>query len=1088
MPHSSIRIGLSSPRTISLLSYGEVSSPETFNIRSREPIKKGLFCETIFGPIKRGRCSCGSDNAASASVCGDCGKALLEPGERRRRHGHITLAAPVVHVWFYKGRKSIIAKLIGLPARHVQKIVCYELYVVTEPGGSGLKRKQVLSHEEYIRSRVLHNDFHAATGAEAIRTLLRGIGPDIIAQELREYKRQSKKGRNRFVLVDKFLKSSNAPESVIIDVLPVLPPGLRPILFLENGAIVASDLNLLYSRVIHKNQSLRRLINFGAPDIILQNAKRLLQAAVDSLLDNRMTDAAQSRSQKRALKSISDGISAKKGRFRSNLLAKRVDYSGRAQITIGPELKVHQVGIPKTMALELFRPFIYGWLIKNGFAPCLRQAKAIFEKEKPEVWDALEETTAEHPVILNRAPTLHKLSMQAFDVVLIDGAAIRLHPLVCSGFNADFDGDTVAVHVPLSFEAQLEARILMMSVNNLFHPASGRIALSPSQDIVLGIYYLTLELHGRKGEGMFFSDVEEVYAAYSNNVVEVHSRIYVRIAGSLVSTTTGRAIFSMIVPAGIPFQAVNKLMKKKDIAGLLELCYEKCGSRNTIRFLDELKALGFKFATKSGISLGLDDMKVSTRNSSILENARQAAADVRLNHERGLMSDSERYSREIEIWTSATERITAEALTALSADGQEAFNSLFVMADSGARGDVSQIRQITGMRGLMAKPTGEIVEVPITSNFKEGLSTFEFFLSTHGARKGRVDGPLKTPVAGYFTRKLVSAARDVVVTMDDCRTLDGIYIEPLKSDFSIEIDLAERITGRVLADNVIHPRTRTIVASYGAFVDKEAAATIVNAGIERLKVRSVMTCKAPQGVCAKCYGLNIGSRTEAETGDAVGIIAAQSIGEPGTQLTLRTFHAGGTAVFRKGTSVASSGKAIKTMDITGGLPEVIDLLEARTPNLGGLLQNNGVDAVRRLITDGAQKIYRRQGVSINDKHFEIILMQMTGFVKISEPGDALFQCGDIVRKRRFENECLRMRNKGLNVPAATPVLLGISQIPMHSDSFLEAASFQKTTSVLADAAFEGKIDDLESNASRVIMGKLVRVGTGLVSAFMVHDK
>ena len=1082
----SLRIGLLSPREISLLSYGEVSSPETFNIINGKPVKNGLFCERIFGPMRKGKCSCGADNGAAVSgaACTSCGMELLEPEERRRRLGHITLAAPIVHTWYYKGAKSIIARLIGLPPRQVQKIVRYECYVVTRPGDSGLKQNQIISHEEYRNYRTSSAHFYAGTGAEAIKELLKSINMAALSKELRENDTLSQRKRGRLSLIEKLLRSGNKPEWMVIDMLPVLPPDLRPILFLDSGTVVASDLNMLYSKVIYKNQSLRRLIHIGAPDIILQNAKRLLQAAVDSLLDNGRNITAENRSQKRPLKSLSDMISTKSGRFRFNLLAKRVDYSGRAQITIGPELKIHQVGIPKTMALELFKPFIYRWLIKNGFAAGLKQAKQICMKEKPEVWDALDDIIAGHPVIINRAPTLHKLSMQAFDTILVEGAAIRLHPLVCAGFNADFDGDTMAVYVPLSFEAQIEAGVLMMSVNNLFHPANGKPALLPSQDIVLGIYYLTKESKGRKGEGMFFSDVEEVYIAYANNTIEEHSCIHVRISGSLVSTTVGRVLFFAITPPGISFTVINKLMKKKDLADLIELCYEKCGARETIRFLDEMKVMGFKYATMSGISLCLDDMQTVSEKTAIVSEAERETAALRLHYEAGLMSDDERYNKVIDIWTRATDRITTEAIRALRENRTEEFNSLFMMVDSGARGDITQIRQINGMRGLMAKPTGEIVEVPITSGFIEGLSAFQFFLSTHGARKGRVDSPLKTPVAGYFTRRLVNAVRDIIISTDDCGTLEGIYLEPLRNGTSIEISLEERITGRILADNILHPDRRTILASYGTLVDAETAAIITGTGIERVKVRSVLTCRAHYGVCARCYGYDIGRRSPAGIGDAVGIIAAQSVGEPGTQLTLRTFHSGGTAVLA-GAELASMPKdAIRTMDITGGLPAVIDLLEARKPgnagtvNLHDMLHVDGVAALWKYVLDEAQKIYRQQGVVIHDKHFEVILKQMTGFVKITEQGESGLLRDETIQTSEFALECARARSKGLKSPVAVPVLLGISQIPVFSKSFLASASFQRTTAVLADAAFEGRIDTLDSNAARIITGKLLRTGTG----------
>lgn len=1045
MTFDSIRISLLSPRNLRRLSYGEVSSPETFNVRTGEPVKNGLFCERIFGPLKKGNCSCGVANgkAAVSIVCRACGVGLLDPMERRRRLGHITLAAPVVHIWYYKGPKNILAQIVGLPPGQVQKIVRYELYVVIEPGDSGLRPNQTLTHEEYKRYS-LCSRFHAETGAQAIMTLLHRIDLDVLSKELKKNNNLSIRKRGRLSYVNRFLQSGNKLEWMIMDMLPVLPPDLRPVLFLDNGTTVASDLNMLYSRVIYKNLSLRRLIHLGAPEIILQNSKRLLQAAVDSLLDNGRSVTARDRAQRRPLKSLSDMVRAKNGTFRLNLLGKRVDYSGRAQITIGPELRIHQVGIPKVMALELFKPFVYRWLIEHEFVRGLRQAKRLVEKEKPEIWDALDDVIAGHPVIINRAPTLHKLSMQAFDPVLIDGKAIRLHPLVCSGFNADFDGDTMSVHVPLSLEAQIEARVLMMSVNNLFHPASGKPALLPSQDIVLGIYYLTQERVGKKGEGMLFADVEEVCIAHAYNIVEEHSRIRVRIDSRRVNTTAGRVLLYSMTPPGIPFTAVNKEMKKKDLADLIELCYEKCGAGETIKFLDAVKDMGFKYATLSGISICLDDMQVPQEKAAIIHEAEKEAAEARLHYKAGLMSDIEKRNREIDIWTKATDRITYEVMAALKNGGR---NSLFIMTDSGARGDVSQIRQITGIRGLMAKPTGEIMEAPITSNFREGLGPFQFFLSTHGARKGRVDGPMKTPVAGYFTRRLVCAVRDVVVTIDDCGTLEGIYLRPLRSGSTILIPLEERISGRILADNVLDSTSR-VIASYGTFVDKDIAQKIAATGIDRIKVRSVLTCRAQSGVCSRCYGLNVGSRMPAEIGDAVGIIAAQSIGEPGTQLTLRTFHAGGAAVSPGVAAASISGKAIRTKDITGGLPEVIDLLEIRKlckAACHALLYDAGIDSLWQYLLDEAQKIYRQQGVFIQDKHFEVVLKKMTA-----------------------------------KTMTAAPVLLGISQIPRYSESFLSSASFQRTTAVLADAAFEGRIDALESNASRIITGKLVRCGTGLL--------
>lgn len=1309
-----IRIGLLSPDKIQMLSSGEVTSPETFD-EAQRPIRKGLFCEQIFGPIKKGVCFCGGNKGLKrgTETCINCGSELLDPSERRRRLGHITLVSPVVHIWFYKGSQSILARLLGLPPRKLESVIYYQLYIVIAPGGSGLEENQFITFEEYRTLKAAHAGFVAETGAEAIRQILRKLNLVTLAGQLRKKASSSSRARTRLLMVEKFLKSGNNPEWMVMDVIPVLPPDLRPTLFMDDGTIADSDLNTLYARLIRRNQNIRKMIRLGAPTIILNVERRRLQTAVDCLFSNGKSASITSRSQDRLLRSLSDQLGSKQGIFRKNLLAKRVDYSGRSQITVGPELKLHQVGIPKAIALELYKPFIYEYLIRKGFAPNLRQARRLMEQMKPEVWDALDDCIAEHPVIINRAPTLHKLSMQAFDPVLVEGSAIRLHPLVCSGFNADFDGDTMSVHLPLSLEAQTEVRALMMSVNNIFHPATGKSAMSPSQDIVLGLYYLTMEREGGRGEGMVFSDPAEVELAYENSIVEEHAVIQVRVNGSLEKTTAGRAILYGLLPDGIPFSAVNKPMKKKDIGKLVELCYEVQGKCRTVQLLDDLKALGYKHATRSGISLCLDDMHIPSKKAIIIARAQREVEEANNACSQGRLSESERYNTVIDVWTEATNLISEEVMREIkicSVTSDEAFadrgyptakgfNSLYIMADSGARGDKNQIRQASGMRGLMAKPSGEIVELPITASLREGLSGFQYFLSAHGARTGRVAAPMKTPISGYFTRRLVCAARDVTITIEDCGSIDGVYKEALREGTVVLKPLEERIWGTYLADNVVDPVSGAIVASYNKLVDDAVLKAIARVEVDRVKVRSPLTCRAERGVCARCYGLNIGGRVPSEIGDSVGIIAAQSIGEPGTQLTLRSFHGGGTAskkiavtsfeskytgkvryndlkcvrradgahvvmnkagsisiideeslrerdrlpvqygyelqvgdgqhveagqvlakwdaysmpiiahaggevtyediiggttaieemdeygiirriitgsteshnprvliktdsaahqyilpaesrvllnqgdVISAGTTIASIPKeASKSMDITGGLPRVIELLEARIPanaaliseidgtvhygqyvkkrlpiaikgpelsreyllpegrtvtvydgdtvkagtplidgplNPHDLINVAGLPAVWSYLLDEVQAVYSSQGVGIHDKHFEVIIRQMTDFVTIMDPGETGYASSEITNRRLYEKKCRTLRFRGKSLPTARPLLVGLTKIPLLSESFLTAASFQNTVRVLTEASIEGRVDALETNAGRIMIGRKIYAGTGL---------
>ncbi|MFO0753586.1 MAG: DNA-directed RNA polymerase subunit beta' [Thermodesulfovibrionales bacterium] len=1310
-----VRLGILSSEKMLSLSSGEVSSPETFDAKTQRPVKGGLLCEHIFGPLRKNECPCGGNRGGKrgAAACARCGAPLVDPRERRRRFGHIALAAPVVHVWYYKGGQSIIARLLGLPSRKVASLVLYELYIVIEPGESGLRVHQFLAPKEYEKLHAGTSGLRAETGAEAVRTLLRRLDLPSLARDLRERAAFSRRALARLEVVEKCIRSGVRPEWLVMDVLLVLPPDLRPTLFLDDGAVAESDLNALYARVIRKNLNIGKMSRFGAPEMLLVLEKRQLQTSVDCLFSNGRTAAVVSRFQSRPLRSLSDLLGSKQGIFRKHLLAKRVDYSARAPIVVGPELRLHQVGLPRLMALELYKPFLFAYLIRRGFAPTLRQARRLVEQRRPEVWDALDEAVAEHPVIVNRAPTLHMLSMQAFDPVLVGGGAIRLHPLVCAGFNADFDGDTVAVHLPLSFEAQTEARVLMLSVNNLFHPATGAPAVLPSQDIVLGLYVLTTAKEGGKGEGMIFADQEEAELACENGVVEEQARVKVRVDGSLEDTTAGRALLFAVLPSGIPFSCINKALRKRDIGALVEKCYAVQGAARTVRLLDDLKTLGYRTATRSGISLCLDDLHVPSDKAEIVAEAQREAEEVMSHYALGRISGNERYNKVVDIWTKATERVADAVMKELRERGvtedaafagcgfesMRGFNSLFIMADSGARGAKNQIRQASGMRGLMAKPSGAIVELPVTASLREGLSGFQYFLSAHGARTGRVAAPLKTPLSGYFTRRLVYAVRDVSITTEDCGTVEGVCKEALRDGATVLISLEERIKGSYLADLVVHPVGGGILAPFNALVDDAVARAIACAGVERVRVRSPLTCKAERGVCARCYGTNLGRRLPPEIGDAVGIIAAHSIGEPGTQLTLRSFHGGGTAslksasgtlgclhggvvrfndlkcvrrsdavlvvVNREGSIslleeggrrererlpvlygyelcveegehvgagrilarwdayalpiVAHAGgtvacediragvtareeadeygilrwvvtgatdalkpkvlvrtggttdqyllppgarvlvregegispgsvvasiprEASKSMDITGGLPRILELFEARTPQNAAriseidgrvlfgtagknrlkitvegeaasrtyavpegrtltvyegdfikagtpladgpldphaLLAAAGLPALRTYLVEEAQKVYRSHGVEIHDKHFEVIVRQMTGFVRIADPGGSDFLPGQIVGKRLFEQCCAKRWRGGQGGPSAEQMLVGITKVPFSSQSFLAAASFQDTTKVLAGAALERRTDMLESNAARIMTGKRIHGGTGL---------
>ena len=912
--YNAIRISIASPEKIESWSHGEVKKPETINYRTFKPEKDGLFCAKIFGPTKDYECNCGKYKRMKhrGIVCEKCGVEVIQSKVRRERMGHIRLATPVAHIWFLKSIPSKIGILSDMTLRELERILYFEAYLVLDGKKTPLKKNEILSEDRYREAREKYGeDFAAAQGAEAIRELLRNTNVKELSQKLRtemkETTSEAKKKRlaKRLKIIESFLESGNKPEWMILEVVPVIPPDLRPLVPLDGGRFATSDLNDLYRRVINRNNRLKRLLELNAPEIIIRNEKRMLQEAVDALFDNGKRGRTILGANKKPLKSLSDMLRGKQGRFRQNLLGKRVDYSGRSVIVVGPELKLHQCGLPKKMALELFKPFIYHRLEEKGLVTTIKSAKKMLEKERPEVWDVLDEVIREHPVLLNRAPTLHRLGIQAFEPVLIEGKAIQLHPLVCAAFNADFDGDQMAVHVPLSVEAQSEARILMMSTNNILSPASGKPIIIPTQDIVLGIYYMTRERPYVKGEGKVFSNSEEVRIAYDANEVDLHARIKVRLDGELVETTVGRVLLKEILPEEIPFRLINKVMKKSELANLIDYCYRYGGDKKTVLLSDRLKGLGYHYATLAGISISLDDMLIPSNKEKLLHEAQQEIEKVQEQYTDGLITDGERYNKVIDIWAQVTENIAGvmlkelgnEEVVAPSGEKQitESLNPIYIMADSGARGSAQQVRQLAGMRGLMAKPSGEIIETPITANFREGLTVLQYFISTHGARKGLADTALKTANAGYLTRRLVDVAQDVVIRENDCGTLDGIEVESLVEGGEIIESMKERILGRVALEEIRDPFSNEVIAKGNEEIDETLADRIEDIGIDKVKIRSVLTCKSRQGVCALCYGRDLARGRLVIVGEAIGIIAAQSIGEPGTQLTMRTFHIGGTA-------------------------------------------------------------------------------------------------------------------------------------------------------------------------------------------------
>ncbi len=1324
--YTAIRIKIATSEDILSWSYGEVKTSETINYRTFKPERDGLFCGKIFGPIHDYECICGKYKRMKhrGITCEKCGVEVIESKVRRERMGNIKLASPVSHVWFLKGVPSRIGTLLDMTLRDLERVLYFDAYIVLQPGSSGLKEKDLVEEDKYREMLEQFPDLELGMGAQAIRTLLRKIDVDELCeslhQELQSAGSEARRKRiaKRLNISTALKASGNAPDAMIIDVLPVLPPELRPLVPLEGGRFATSDLNDLYRRVIHRNNRLKRLIELRAPNIIIKNEQRMLQESVDALFDNGRRGRPIMGTNKRPLKSLSDMLKGKQGRFRQNLLGKRVDYSGRTVIVVGPELKLHQCGLPKKMALELFKPFIYNKLIDGEEVPTIKMAKKKLEENAPEVWAILEEVIIDHPVMLNRAPTLHRLGIQSFEPVLIEGKAIQLHPLVCTAFNADFDGDQMAVHVPLSVEAQLEAKILMMSTNNILSPANGKPVMSPSQDMVLGVYWITRERKGALGEGKVFANREEVVAAFDYRKVSLQARIKVRLPQGILETTVGRILLSLVVPEEVPFSFINRQLNKKQQGELVDIAYRRAGSVKTVKMLDAMKRLGYQHATAAGFSISMHDMVIPPQKGPLLDDAQQKVNKINSQYQDGLITDGERYNQVIDIWARVTDKIAEEMLKGLSeemddpSDGTRKVNSIFMMADSGARGSSQQMKQLAGMRGLMAKPSGEIIETPITANFREGLNVLQYFISTHGARKGLADTALKTANSGYLTRRLVDVAQDSVVLEEDCGTLDGIEMTALIESGEIIEPLSERILGRIVLEDIPDPDDPTqFIIRTNEEITETTVKEIERAGIEKIAIRSVLTCMTDRGVCQMCYGRDLARGRLINIGEAVGVIAAQSIGEPGTQLTMRTFHIGGTAsrraeqntweakfsgilkfdslkevineegkwvvLGRRGEAVIvddngrekerhplpigsiikvpegekvtqgqqiaewdpfsvpiltdvsgfvrfndiiegqtvkeqvdeatglarhviqespdpdmrpqimikdSNGKQLKNQnggpsvfslpvkaelvveegqevhagtilakiprelaknkDITGGLPRVAELFEARvpkdqaiiseidgivnfgkdvkkkqriiiqpedgkgeskeyliprgkhitvhegeyvragdplidgSPNPHDILAVKGIKALQKYLVDEVQEVYRLQGVSINDKHIEVIVRQMLKQVYIQDPGDSTFLIGEVVSKSSFNLQNHELLEKGLRPARSRPILLGITKAALSTDSFISAASFQETTKVLTDAALAGKFDTFRGLKENVILGRLVPAGTG----------
>ncbi len=1143
-----LKIGIASDEKIREWSKGEVKKPETINYRTLKPERDGLFCERIFGPTKDWECHCGKYKRVryKGVVCDRCGVEVTKSKVRRERMGHIELAAPVAHIWYFKGIPSRIALMLDISPRNLERVVYFALYIVTDKGTSGLEKCQCLTEKEYREAieKYGKGSFKAGMGAESLKTLLEEVDLEKLSKSLRkELENASEQKRAKIVkrldTVESFRISGNRPEWMIMNVVPVIPPDLRPMVQLDGGRFATSDLNDLYRRVINRNNRLKRLLELEAPEIIVRNEKRMLQESVDALIDNSRRGRPVTGAGGRALKSLSDLLKGKQGRFRQNLLGKRVDYSGRSVIVVGPELKIYQCGVPKEMAVELFKPFVMKELVARGLAHNIKNAKRMVERLKPEVWGILEDVIKDHPVMLNRAPTLHRLGIQAFEPVLVEGRAIKLHPLVCTAFNADFDGDQMAIHLPLSPEAQAEARYLMLSTNNLLKPQDGKTVTVPTIDMVFGGYYLTMEVPGELGEGKYFKDPEEAIMAYENHAVGMHAKIYVRrtleINGEKkskkVETTVGRILYNDGIPQDLGYvdrstedglfeYEINFPVNKKKLGDLINRCIKIHGLSESAEVLDNVKEKGFKYSTKSGLTYSMEDVKVPKEKKEILANAEQEIDKVRKQYRRGLITEDERYKAVVNIWNNAT----LEVGKALEAN-LEPLNPINLMVESGARGNINQLRQSAGMRGLMAGTTGKVIEIPIKSSFAEGLDALEYFISSHQARKGLADTALRTADSGYLTRRLVDVAQEIIVREPDCGSNEGLIVYDVKDGNQLIEPIQERLLGRYPVRDILNPETNEIIVDTNTMITDEIAEEIVKAGITKVEVRSVLGCHSKHGVCQKCYGMSLARHNKVEIGETIGIVAAQSIGEPGTQLTMNTKHAGG---------------AIGT-DITQGLPRVEELFEARKPkglavmteiagkvkvkeskkkkevivtndtesksytvpfgpkmkvkdgdmvepgdplvegslNPADILAIKGPEGVFEYLTTEVQKVYRNQGVDINDKHIEVIARQMLKKVRVEDNGDTDMFPGTLVDMYEFADKNREVVEKGLRPATGKRVLLGITKASLATDSFLSAASFQETTRVLTEAAIKGKEDDLVGLKENVIIGKLIPAGTGM---------
>ncbi len=1159
MTFDAIRIGLASPERIREWSRGAVTKPETINYRTLKPERDGLFCERIFGPSKDWECHCGKYKKIryKGVICDRCGVEVTKANVRRERMGHIELAAPVSHIWYFKGIPSRMGLILDLSPRVLEKVLYFASYIVLDPADSGLQKKQILSEKEYLDAREeWGNKFKVGMGAESIKELLNDIDLDEESKALREELADSTGQRRakiikRLEVVEAFRESGNNPAWMIMDVIPVIPPDLRPMVQLDGGRFATSDLNDLYRRIINRNNRLQRLIDLGAPDIIVRNEKRMLQEAVDALIDNGRRGRPVTGPGNRALKSLSDMLKGKGGRFRQNLLGKRVDYSGRSVIVVGPELKIYQCGLPKEMAIELFKPFVMKELVGRGISQNIKNAKKLVERLDTSVWDVLEEVIAEHPVMLNRAPTLHRLGIQAFEPILVEGKAIKLHPLVCTAFNADFDGDQMAVHLPLSVEAQAECRFLLLSPNNLLKPSDGGPVAVPSQDMVLGIYYLTQEREGALGEGKYFKDLNEAILAYENGACTLHSRIKVRVTKTIdgkeytntVESTLGRFLFNEILPQDLGFVdrktkddqfklEVDFHVGKKGLKQILERVINIHGASVTAEVLDDIKATGYKYSTKAAMTVSISDMTVPPTKPALLEEAQGIVDKISQNYRRGLITEEERYRAVIDTWNEIDGKITKDLL-----DGLDKYNNIFMMADSGARGSNQQIKQLAGMRGLMADTTGRTIELPIKSNFREGLDVLEYFLSAHGARKGLSDTALRTADSGYLTRRMVDVSQELIIReMDCCEGRDEIYGMNVKAfmDGKETIEsLEDRITGRYACEDVLDKKGKLIVGANHMITPSRAKAIIDNE-IDSVKIRTILTCHCHNGICSKCYGANMATGEAVQVGEAVGIIAAQSIGEPGTQLTMRTFHTGGVAgdnitqglprveeLFEarkpKGLAIIAEfggrveirdskkkreivitddesgeskaylipyGSRIKVLD--GAILEAGDELTEGSVNPHDLLKIKGIRAVQDYMLREVQRVYRLQGVDIADKHIEVIVRQMLKKIRVEESGDSGVLPGNLMDVLDYEDECERLTAEGKQPPVGVQIMLGITKAALATNSFLSAASFQETTKVLTEAAIKGKVDPLIGLKENVIIGKLIPAGTGMRRYRDVH--